>query len=200
MPTLATIALGLAGCGGGTTKQASTDTTVSSITDKANSTATSARKARARLPGPPGPSGPPAISDAIATWHPLVEAGVPNGQCRPLLDSVRGKLGRDAADDAGGPRYVSLYKGIAEGCLGELQAARNDLGQARQVGLGPDETSKDTTCNAQLLLVFGFDTYLDQQIGPACPRPTSTTREATSTTGQATSTTRASTTTTSTTR
>ena len=202
---LAVIALGLAACAGGGDdgeEIAADQTTVTSSEETATTEATVPRR---RLPGPPGPVGPPAISDAIAVWHPLVEAGVPGGSCRPLLESVQGRLGRDAARETGGRAYVLLYRGIAHGCLGQLQEARSDLTQARRVGLGPDETSTDRTCNAQLLLAFGFATYLNEEISPVCPpatttttrRPTTTTRpSATTTTRLSTTTTRASTTTT----
>ncbi len=200
MAVLTAIAVGLAGCGGGgsedsastATSVASTDTAVTTTTVP-NAGATVPR--RARLPGPPGPAGPRGIIEAIATWHPLTEAGVPGGNCLPLLESVQGRLGRDAARETGGAPYVSLYKGIAEGCLGRVQAARISLGKARQVGLGPDEISMDFTCNAQLLLVFGFATYLNEDVSPTCPRPTTTTRLSTTTTGASTTTTRGSTTT-----
>lgn len=185
----------LAGCGGGD-ETASVGTTVTSGDAGVTSIPETAAPRRARLPGPPGPVGPRAITVALATWHPLMEAGVPGGNCRPLLDSVQGPLGRAAAGEDGGAPYVSLYKGIAEGCLGQLQAARRDLSRARDVGLGPDETSKDRTCNAQLLLVFGFATYLNEDISPKCPRPTTTARPTTTTsTSRPTSTTRTSTTT-----
>ena len=198
MAVLTVIAVGLAGCGGGGGEDSpapsvdSTDTALPTTT-AANTGGTVAR--RARLPGPPGPAGPRGITDAIATWHALAEAGVPGGNCLPLLNSVQGKLGRDAAEETGGTPYVSLYKGIAEGCLGRAQAARTSLGQARQVGLGPDEISMDATCNAQLLLVFGFATYLNEDIRPNCPRPTTTTLASTTTTRASTTTTRGSTTT-----
>ncbi len=201
MSVLTVIAVGLVGCrGGGSEDSASTVTSVAStdtaVTTTAAPSAGGTVVRRARLPGPPGPAGPPAIIDAIATWHPLAEAGVPGGSCLPLLDSVQGPLGRDAARATGGAPYVSLYKGIAEGCLGRVEAARTSLGQARQVGLGPDETSRDPTCNAQLLLAFGFATYLNVDISPTCPRPTTTTRASTTTTRAPTTTTRPSTTTT----
>lgn len=198
MAVLTVIAVGLVGCGGGGDENspapsvASTDTALTTTT-ASNAGGTVAR--RARLPGPPGPAGPGSILEAIAAWHPLAEAGVPGGNCLPLLNSVQGELGRDAAQETGGAPYVSLYKGIAEGCLGRVQAARTSLGQARQVGLGPDEISIDATCNAQLLLVFGFATYLKEDIRPTCPRPTTTTRSSTTTTRASTTTTRGSTTT-----
>jgi hypothetical protein len=197
---LTVIAVGLVGCGNGGSEDSATTATSAASTDTAV-TATAAPNPegtvrRARLPGPPGPAGPRGISEAIAIWHPLAEAGVPGGNCLPLLDSVQGRLGRDAARETGGAPYVSLYKGIAEGCLGRVQAARTSLGQARQVGLGPDEISMDATCNAQLLLVFGYATYLNEEISPTCPRATTTTRRSTTTTGASTTTTRGTTTTT----
>ncbi len=130
---------------------------------------------------------------AIAVWDPLVQSGVPVDQCRPLLDSVK-KLG-PGVQKAGGELYVSLYQGIAEGCVGQIDAARSHLNQARKVGLGDDITA-DPTCNAQRLLAFGFDTYLDQQISPTCPLKTTTTDEPTPTTSKTTPTTAKSTTTT----
>jgi hypothetical protein len=197
-------ALVVAACGGGgsgevapnDTGAASTEETsdVTSTETTSGSGGSSAR--RARLPGPPGPVGPLALVEAIDTWHALVEAAVPGGNCRPLLDSVRGPLGVAAAQQTGGPPYVALYRGIAEGCLGQLQAARSSLGQARQVGLGPDEISTDFTCNAQRLLVFAFATFLNQEISPTCPRPTTTIRASTTTTRPSTTTTRITTTTT----
>lgn len=202
---VAVIALGLAACGGdggGGDEIAANDTTATSAEGRQGTEETARR--RARLPGPPGPVGPEAISAAIETWYPLAEAGVPGGSCRPLLDSVQGRLGRAAARETGGEPYVLLYRGIANGCLGNLQAARHDLTAARHVGLGPDDTSRDRTCNAQLLLAFGFAAYLDETISPVCPpatttsrpAPTTTTRRSTTTTRPSTTTTRASTTTT----
>ena len=197
LPVLTVIAVGLVGCGGGGEDSASTTTSIAAtdtaVTTTAASNAGETVARRARLPGPPSPAGPPAIREAIETWHPLAEAGVPGGSCVPLLESVQGRLGRDAARETGGAPYVSLYRGIAEGCLGRVQAARTSLGQARQVGLGPDETSAEPTCNAQLVLVFGFATYLNTDISPTCPRPTTTTRASTTTTRDSTTTTRVST-------
>lgn len=180
-------AVGLAACGGGGGEEtASTGTSLESTAPTSGPPETAAR--RPRLPGPPGPVGPLEIVEAIEVWHPLAEAGVPGGDCRPLLGSVQGRLGDEAAEVPGGRPYVALYRGIAEGCLGRLQAARQALTEARQVGLGPDETSTDRTCNAQLLLAFGFATYLNQEISPRCPVPTTT--RATTTTTRATTTTR----------
>jgi len=198
---VAACTLVLAGCGGGGSSKNLAATGTSSTTGSgAGATAnpgTAAKKARARLPGPPGPVGPGEIVQAIAVWDPLVQSGVPVDQCRPLLDSVK-KLG-PAVQKAGGGLYVALYQGIAEGCLGQIDAARTDLAKARKVGLGDDITA-DPTCNAQRLLAFGFDTYLNEQVSPVCPAKTTTTQEPATTkpktTGTTTSTTKPSTTTT----
>ncbi len=186
----------LAGCGGGGSKNLAvtgTSVTTGSGAGATSNPGTAAKKARARLPGPPGPVGPGEIVQAIAVWDPLVQSGVPVDQCRPLLDSVK-KLG-PAAQKAGGGLYVALYQGIAEGCGGQIDAARTDLGRARNVGLGDDITA-DPTCNAQRLLAFGFDTYLNEQISPVCNSTTTTTEKPTPTTSKTTSTTAKSTTTT----
>lgn len=198
---LAIVAAGslvLAGCGGGGSKNLASATSVISGPastgggDTSNPGA-SAKRARARLPGPPGPVGPGDIVRAIAEWDPLLQSGVPSGQCVPLLNSVK-KLGR-AAQNAGGGLYVALYQGIAEGCLGQIDPARSHLEQARRVGLGDDITA-DPTCNAQRLLVFGFDSYLNQQISPVCNSTTTTIEKPTPTTSKTTSTTAKSSTTT----
>ncbi|HWC11243.1 MAG TPA: hypothetical protein VG455_08475 [Acidimicrobiales bacterium] len=193
------LAAGSWGGGGQETASDSTGDTDPPTSVDGGQTATTARRQRARLPGPPGPNGPDELVTAIRTWHGFLDAGVTPAQCRRLLASVQGELGTEAGQQTGGPPYVFLYRGIAQGCLGNLQAARSDLGRARagDVGLGP-EPSTDFTCNAQRLLVFGFDNFLDERISPSCPRPTTTedtTDPTTSTTARTTTTTRASTTT-----
>lgn len=107
---------------------------------------------------------------------------VPAGQCQPLLDKIHTDIKDPEKAYDPDNQYVALYRGIAEGCVGQLTAARTDLGEARQVGLDDNETG-DPSCNAQRLLAFGFDTYLNTPISPRClPPRTTTTEEPTSTT------------------
>ena len=93
--------------------------------------------------------------------------------------------GTDAANiTPGGPGYVALYGGIAEGCLGHAKDAQSLLAEALQLRVGLfEDSSVDMTCNAQLLLAFGFGTYLNQAIAPVCPTTTSTTQDSTPTAG-----------------
>ncbi|MDQ6613244.1 MAG: hypothetical protein M3083_00365 [Actinomycetota bacterium] len=135
----------------------------------------------ATFPGPPGSFGPPNLSDPVNDWYRLAAEEVPRGECQKLLDDVALR-GADAGNaTGGGPGYVSLYRGIAEGCLGMFDRARSDLAEARRLRVGLlDDGSADPTCNPQLLLVFGFNKYLNTVISPTCP--TSTTQPQTTTT------------------
>ena len=77
-----------------------------------------------------------------------------------MLDALA-EYGQPPSEDTA--EYVLLYQGMAEGCLGQLDAARRDLGSARGVGLG-EPGPQDLTCNAQKTLAAGFEAYRDETI------------------------------------
>jgi hypothetical protein len=93
----------------------------------------------------------------------LVE-GVDSGACKPVLDALQ-TLPPAPSDDIQNATdtYAALYRGAAEGCLGDLAAARVDLGSAAQrlPGLNPANSATDLTCQPQMLLIWAYATYLE---------------------------------------
>jgi len=143
---------------------------------------TTTKKPPKRPPGPPGPIAPRGnatdIYDTVLAWYNKLVEEVPTGACQPLLDAT--KKSPDAPSDTiaqAATAYATLYRGAAEGCLGQLAAAATDLAQARKLlaALDTDTTGNfaiDRTCQPQRLLVWAYEAYLDQTVAISCtPKP-----------------------------
>jgi hypothetical protein len=158
-----------------TTAPAPTDTTATTVPR----TTVTTSKLRAHLPGPPGPKypngGPNALSETVDGWYALLKDEVATGSCQPLLLAVQKSPNgtADAAVAASAKAYATLYKGIAEGCLGQTSAATTDLDQATKLlaALDPTKAPTDKSCQPQMLLVWAYDSYLNQKVPLVCPAP-----------------------------
>lgn len=142
-------------------------------------TTTTTTKPRPRPPGPPGPiaptGGPDQISETVKRWYDLLVAGSATGACQPVLDDVQRppEAFSDGIKDAA-TAYATLYKGAAEGCLGQPTAAATDLAQARELLAvletnHPGNIAIDKSCQPGKLLAWAYDTYLNQTVAVVCP-------------------------------
>jgi len=80
------------------------------------------------------------------------------GKCEELLADTQG-------DDA----YSTLFRGIAEGCLGQYGPARADLDKAVMLLYNAPLGERDDTCGTATLLKWAYETYLQFPITPICP-------------------------------
>ncbi len=158
-----------------TTLPAITSTT--HVTIQVTTTRT-ALKVRARFPGPPGsisPTGEGSIAAKVGNWYGLLSQRP--GKCQSLLTDVLSSVQPSNPPDPtfSDPvnTYRTLYRGAAEGCLGKLTAASNDLAKAADLlrQLDPTGQSTDSTCQPQRLLVWANDAYLNRTIPLVCPAP-----------------------------
>ena len=183
---LSVLLVGMAACGG-SDEEAQPPTTDEPTTlgteDPTTPTAPVTSPPR-RPPGPPGPTIPEDLRDAVRRWFRLLETGFATGRCQPLLDQVEEDLpSLDGISAKGGAAYGALFRGAGNGCVGRVGAARTELQRARALlpALDPDE-GFDTTCRAQMLLVWAFEVYLGQRIPLDCAPARTTTAPAPSTT------------------
>lgn len=158
----------------GSESTASNDDTssVSATGSTTTSEPTSTTKPRRQLPGPPSPQTP--INSDIQEWHALL-AEMTRTSCGALV-------GATSADDDFehdlDKAMTRLYQGAGEGCLGQLEAARQHLDEARSLLASMEEKyrAKATPhCRLEELLSWAYFTYIGSDITVLClPLPTST--------------------------
>ena len=175
-----------AACGGSDeeTQPPTTEESTTVATGDPTTPATAVTSPPRRPPGPPGPTIPEDLRDAVRRWFRLLETGYATGRCQPLLDQIEEDLpSLDGISAKGGAAYGALFRGAGNGCVGRVAIARTELQRARALlpALDRDE-GFDTTCAAQMLLVWAFEVYLGQRIPLDCAPATTTTTSTSSTT------------------